>query len=397
MSFPIFSSKLSPRYRLSECFVSVMILIVILVLVQVFATTDAKRDAEDTPLQHTVHLTRSAVGRATHIDGKRQSDSGNTTSCTPDSDELSRRLTVTLCDAEYIKALMEAEGRECDYFRIGLLFVNRFRNCGTDGNGTLCALHRPFQRGQDIGDTASDVRRECFEKFSLSNCSSGCRDALEEFSTRYGCCIHSTAIADSDKYVITLAPQLWSSCHLPRPEPCPDTPHFPDPRKEVACSFVCVITQYLALDCKYHVRKQAAIYNECGDHKRAVEIEQRCGLNKKGDFCAISSLQSDKKEVLTIYNKCYRFFTTNITCTSECKEALESFKQEYGCCLNNLNSTRFSSESDIGVQVTRSDLWSTCQVATPRFCVFPGDISLYDSLIGCPVCNASTAGTTMKH
>ena len=375
-------------------FVLVMILIVILVLVQLSAVTDAKGDAEGTPLHHTEHFTGSAAERTTHIASKRQSGSGNTTSCTPNSDEQSRRLLVALCDAEYIKAVTEAEGRECDYFRVGLFFVNRLRNCGTDGNGTLCALHRPYQRGQDIVDTARDVRRKCFEKVSLGNCSSGCRDALEEFSTRYGCCIHSTAIADNDERVITLAPQLWSSCHLPRPEPCPDTPHFLEPRKKVACSYVCIITQYLAMDCKYHVRKQVTIYRECGDKERAVEAEQRCGLNKKGDFCAVSSVQSDKKEVLTIYNKCYTFFTTNITCTSECKEALESFKQEYGCCLNNLNNTRFLSESDIGVQITRWDLWSSCKVATPGFCVFPHDISLYDNFIGCAVCNAST---TKKH
>ena len=49
-------------------------------------------------------------------------------------------------------------------------------------------------------------------------------------------------------------------------------------------------------------------------------------------------------------------------------------------------------DSDIGVLVTRGDLWTACDVSSPGFCSFPSDLSLYDELIECDVCSVNAEG-----
>ena len=344
----------------------------------------------------------SSVSDLQHELLPRESDEDTADSCSPNSAELSRRLSVIRCDADYIRAVQEAKGRECDLFGLRFisifLFQNQFDDCGTDRNGTLCTLHSPFMRGRrqpDMQDLARDILEECFEELSLDNCSSECRRALEEFSARFDCCIHSTSITTSDDYAVVLAPNLWSSCGVERPEPCADTPRSPESRDGVTCSYLCAVTQYLALDCKYRVSKQVQAYRECGDDENALENEQRCGFNDKGEFCAIINTHTYRNSsfLLSIYNKCYRFFTNNGTCLKECQEALVEFKDLYGCCVNNFNETDPFFDGDIGVLVTRGDLWTACDIESPGFCSFPSDPSLYDKLIECDVCNVTAEGT----
>ena len=276
------------------------------------------------PWEERSELARSPAADLRHIVLPRESTSDNTSSCSPGSDELTHRLSVNRCNAEFIRAVQEAEGRDCDLFGLRCFFFlrNQIEDCGTDRNGTLCILHS-FTLMRDL---ARDILEECFEELSLNNCSSECRRALEEFSARFDCCIHSTSITTSDDYAVVLAPKLWSSCGVERPEPCTDTPRYPEPRDGVTCSYLCAVTQYLALDCKYRVSKQVQAYRECGDDENALENEQRCGFNDKGEFCAISPQTAQSNYLLSIYNKCYRFFTSNGTCLKECQEALLEFK-----------------------------------------------------------------------
>ena len=347
-------------------------------------------------------LARSPAADLRHIVLPRKSTSDNTSSCSPGSDELIRRLFANQCNAEFIRAVQEAEGRDCDLFWL----LNQIEDCGTDRNGTLCILHSPFMRGQrqpDMRDLARDILEKCFQELSLDNCNSECRRALEEFSARFDCCIHSTPITTSEDYVVVLAPKLWSSCGVERPEPCADTPRVrsPESRDGVTCSYLCAVTQYLALDCKYRVSKQVQAYRECGDdeNRYALENERRCGFNDRGQFCAINTHTDQNNYFLSIYNRCYRFFTNNGTCLKECQEALVEFKDLYGCCMNNFNKTIYPPEfisqinRFIGVLVTRGDLWTACDVESPGYCSFPSDPSLYDKLIVCDVCNVNAEGT----
>ena len=316
--------------------------------------------------------------------------------CTPDSDELDGRIAALRCDADFYRAIRETG---CALPR--LLFAdNDFRDCGSDSNGTFCAQHDTADT--DPSDLARDINDECFEPPS-QNCSSSCRETLEEFSERFGCCVHSERVI-SDRYIRVLTPQLWQDCGVERPEPCDNSPASPPVvDANITCTVSCSYTQYNAIYCKHLARKAIDIYNECGDDENAMQVAQECGFSDRGMFCAglgqigFLAVLGDPNDdelsnefVLQVYNKCLQFFA-NGTCPSECRDTLQEIRNKYGCCFNNINKTAFdfalfNDEDDPQGLVTGYDLWSACGVETPGLCSLPDDVSVYDDLMHCSLC-----------
>ena len=69
--------------------------------------------------------------------------------------------------------------------------------------------------------------------------------------------------------------------------------------------------------------------------------------------------------VLSVFQKCSSVQTTQ-TCPSNCRTAIEQFRDASGCCLNNLdNLTAAGGGASI---VTSYGLWKTCGVSSPGFC-----------------------------
>ena len=296
--------------------------------------------------------------------------------CVPDSTELQRRIAVLECDADFIAALLDAGLDRC-----GFLIEDAIQLCGSDQNGTLCALHSPsFGPNRDIDDVARDIEEQCFRPLSdtFENCSNQCQILLEEYSYRFGCCIHAEPRVTSDDMAKILTPLLWSQCGVTRPDPCDNTPIIPDRSQtsDQSCSFLCLLVRYSALECKHLASKKIEIYEECSDTVSAREIRQECGFNEKGDYCGTIG-GTELEDAFLVYQKCYGFFTSN-ECQTGCRAELEALKERLGCCVNNMNSTRYSSTDDVPVLVTGYELWSACGVETPGFCNLPTDTSLYD-------------------
>lgn len=299
-------------------------------------------------------------------------------------DELGERIDALRCDPDFSRAIRQTK---C------LLTTRRFtgRDCGRNKNGTLCAQYCEF-------NLARDIHRMCFDPPTQS-CSSNCREALEQFSERFGCCVHSDFVID-DRFIGVLTPQLWQDCGVERPEPCDDAPRGPAmPDKNISCTLGCSFTQYNAMYCKHLAKKEIDIYSECSDDGMALQIAQECGFSKRGRFCAglgqvflsvllhIPNNELNNEFVFRVYSKCIQVFS-NGTCPRECRDTLQEIRNKYGCCFNNLNATAFNFGYEDGLQslVTRSELWSACGVETPGFCSLPDDVSVYDDLMYCSPC-----------
>ena len=309
-------------------------------------------------------------------------------SCEPDSVEQRRRVAAAQCDTNYVTAVTASE---CDVS----FFSNAedIRRCGTD-RGTLCALYSPSltTTDRDIVDRAQDVQHFCFEEASLSkslaNCSAECRNALEAFGSDFGCCVRSEPQFSQDDLAKTLTPLLWSQCGVTLPEPCEDTP-LESPAATTSCGFFCGFSVFIGLECRHVGSKLLEIYEDCGDTGSANELRQQCGFNQKGQSCGLSLdfITTQRDTVFSTYNKCYRFLSAR-ECAPECRGALESLKNKFGCCVNNLNTTSaISSQEEIGAFVTSYELWSACDVESPGFCSLADDVSLYDDLIQCELCH----------
>lgn len=325
------------------------------------------------------------------------------TACTPDSTELDQRIAALRCDANYVRAVNEAEGIECSLLS-GVLFAfnQLFADCGVDRRGTFCVEHENADK--DPGIIARDVIRECFE--DPRNCSNKCKMMLENFSERFGCCVHSNDVTRSSELIRALTPQLWDNCGVALPNPCENAPVVTQTNGNLSCSYTCSLNQFHALYCKYQAKKAMEIYRECGDEQSALGVAQSCGFNHKGEFCAtVGNRHSiffiyrnprdelDDEYFLDVYSKCIEFSSTGI-CPTECREALLEAKQNFGCCFNNLNTTAFNRNKLFSVSrdglrnfVTSYNLWSACVVEPPGLCEFPADTSVYDKLTQCGVCD----------
>ena len=326
--------------------------------------------------------------------------------CARAVNEQAQRLAEVQCDGGFLNALSDLEGAECSYliaFRpVSTRFSldREFPECGRDSNDILCGVHDVSVINPQ--SMALDVIGECID--DQQNCTNSCKEMLGNFSSRFGCCIHS--ITDSDT-IRSLTPQLWEDCGVTLPSPCDNAPQALAPLNANArCSYTCILEQFLALFCKYQAARTIEILEECGDEERALLTEQLCGFNQRGDFCAtvgnvyIFSLfinpqnELDDEYVFDVYNKCIAFAETGI-CPTECREALVEAKQKFGCCFNNINQTALGSflfsVSPEGLRsfLTNNDMWTACVVETPGFCGLPEDASVYDDLTQCSVCEVA--------
>ena len=242
-----------------------------------------------------------------------------------------------------------------------------FSDCGTNRNGTLCS---ELNDRDEVYDIYYDAFRVCFRSSdrrvglppSASDCENECQLALRQLSDQVGCCIHH--ISPNDDYPVFRTPSLWINCGVVQPEPCTDTPQPIDEVPDFACSYDCVLRQFISLYCKSVGEKLEKPDRECNQTGRFGI----CGFDK-GVSCAL--LNYPISDFVTIYDKCYSFFeksnVTNRVCPSECSEALLDAKDTYGCCLKYYNST-FNDEA-VGHAVMKSDLWAACDIETLDSCV----------------------------
>ena len=320
------------------------------------------------------------------------------------TEDLNQRLARVQCDADYLNALRNIENAACSYpvafrlARIRFTFHRGYPECATeDSTGMLCGEHDSAQ--VDPREIAEDIIDDCL--VTPGNCSDRCRTTLEAFASRFGCCIHSLDVTESQDLIRALTPQLWEDCGVARPEPCEDEPLELAPlNPNVSCSHTCTVQQSLALFCKYQAAGVIQAYRECDNEQGAVQTIQTCGFNNGGDLCGVvsrinfisfvagSSIQLDEEYVRQMYDTCIDFALTG-KCSTECREALVRARDRFGCCLSSINTTALGFtfiDGDPANFVTSSELWSTCVVQPPSLCQLPNDLSVYDGLTQCELC-----------
>ena len=118
----------------------------------------------------------------------------------------------------------------------------------------------------------------------------------------------------------------------------------------VSCSEECSYNVQDYLYCKYLGEERSNIDKECG---MTVIGADYCSFNDKNFCFSIDSSSANE----TVYNEC---FVNDVSCSDECKEAVEKFKDTQGCCVR----LYFEYYEDMSL----SDLFSTCGVEIPEAC-----------------------------
>ena len=107
-------------------------------------------------------------------------------------------------------------------------------------------------------------------------------------------------------------------------------------------------------------------YSQCGLSQFADILRGFCSRNADGTLCYEDFVRviPDAGRVASSCN-----FFSSAVCSMACRDALNNYVTNSGCCINVLNNTVFSAWSST-LNTLSNNLWSRCGVNTPGFCNF---------------------------
>ena len=266
-----------------------------------------------------------------------------------------RRLRALRCNQTHGQQLADMY-LNCGYNQLAL---REMIDCGVR-DGDFCF---------DVADYAqryqNEVDSQCFDMYGKPICSDDCRAALKSFRENVGCCINNLYNA-SDNPISndrTASNLLWTACEV---EPvdgfCRSTIRYEVIYNTQVCVSDEVVYRKSRLECHPDYGQAFAdLFRLCGYSAQLRHAVNICGVNSEDRYCF--ELQTVGNSIAEDVNK-YCVKATESDCPLSCKVALDSYKRQLGCCLNNL----FNDEENSYFRTTSPALWTTCQADRPRFC-----------------------------
>lgn len=252
--------------------------------------------------------------------------------------------------------------------------------CATNDMGQLC-VSQIFGSMNSLESTFSD----CAAAVSpgSATCPSQCSTALQSLRTDLGCCINSVfnvsleggssltaAIAQFAPYFSSM---LWETCGVDTVGECSDVPSFTPGSRVPPCTDIEAFENALAYQCvQENVQPVLDAVSSNGSCEfYTTSLVNGCGRNSDGEFCAndiLANPTTGSTLLQTVFTNCFSFLTTPQTCPSNCRTSIEQFRDNSGCCVNNLYNTSISASSPTAALPTSAALWSVCGVTSPGFC-----------------------------
>lgn len=243
--------------------------------------------------------------------------------------------------------------------------------CTKNQQGVRCAAafayHSDFLR----------LFTDCATSFPQSaNCTNSCKNSLMYLRNELGCCINSYyndttpgGSADYSFATFLFSEYFWSSkCGLPDISNCDDQYKLD---VNIALNATCGspadgLNQYLAYDCspsEYELQKniwENQLPSRCHNILESFRSNQ-CSRNRNGTYCAAFALTDFTNYITPVSTQC-----NGRNCSSQCKDTLNAFQNNHGCCINSLYNSTY--EVILGFnypQYSNQDLFRSCDVQVP--------------------------------
>ena len=236
------------------------------------------------------------------------------------------------------------------------------RGCQSNSDGFYCALAFSYLFN-DIGTIVT----EC--AMSVSTCTARCRNLLVLIRSELGCCI-STMFKNSASAIYNPQPfrdALWRSCEVDLiTEPCPpSTIVVPQLPVDPTCTPNTFAKRAGMLNCRRQFLQPIidALLAEGTCMLYAQGALEGCGVDEAGRPC-YERAQELSQSFSAAQNACQSL----IACNQTCREALQSFADAGGCCINNLFNNSLSGITNIRYGWMSSLFWANCGVETPSIC-----------------------------
>ena len=240
--------------------------------------------------------------------------------------------------------------------------------CDTNINGIYCL--EPYLTDLELGQGISLQFQSLANRLCLSvvenaeeSCTDGCRNALTAMKSHYGCCINSMLNSTSNTSQI-YSYDLWLKCSVATPESCGASMSINLIHDTPVCTEDELLYRELRdLRCtsenRFLLDKMSSESEGCGEF---ISLNKRwCLTNTQGAFCTeISELTA--KLVREVYNNCS---STQTECPTDCKTALETLKDELGCCIDSTYDSEYFLSFGDRINLTDDALWKQCEVGPP--------------------------------
>lgn len=274
-------------------------------------------------------------------------------------------LCTTATYLKYVRAL------KCNQ-TYGQQLVDLYLDCGYNEMALMESMDCGKMKGNfcfDIADSAQQYQAAvdslCFDAYGRPSCGNSCQEALWDFRENVGCCINNLYNASDEpiRNYRTASNLLWTACEVtPINGFCKSTLHYEELYDTMVCVYDEVVYRKKRLDCspKYG-QTFVDLLRTCGYSSHLRHAVNICGVNRDDRYC-FELINDGKSLAKKVQEHCVE--TAERECPLACKVALDSYRRQLGCCLNNL----YNDEDNSFFSTTSPALWRTCKVKRPSFC-----------------------------
>jgi hypothetical protein len=295
---------------------------------------------------------------------RRQTTQSDESTFTPENEAFCfAQLNAVLCSTGTVQGFIDA-GLSCNRDN-GIEQAQIDANaCARNERGQYCLS--ALSLFELAGVRYREIIGNCSRVLTSNSCPTACRNQLENFRSTLGCCINAYINGSMTiGYRTILDYRLWNLCDVPLPaEGCGNGPIVNRPVNVQDCTdeeyFNKQFTQNFCLPQRGQPYINAIVLSSrCNQslYSTAELLVDACSEDANGSPCGL--LTSDIIDDLN--SDCT---TSNVGCTSNCRDSINDVKDMYGCCLNSA-SFNMSTDSPPGLSYS---VWKSCEIQTPGFC-----------------------------
>ncbi len=277
------------------------------------------------------------------------------------------RISDAACSSGLIQGFIDAE-LTCGTTTIEEA-TRDAKDCAINEHGKYCLSAWMLFNVNNI--ELMNIEGNCSGVLASGVCSTACRTLLEDFRSRLGCCIN-TLINNTQRVSsggASVDYRVWNLCGVPLPAAdCGNNPVTVNPPDSVQqCtneqSFNMRYTENLCLPERGQPYIDALVLDSRCNQTLFISAEyvvtNLCSMNENGTVCGLIDPNVDLN---SLNSDCA---TSNISCTSNCRDGINLAKTLRGCCINVINSSTYTPHAlSYGV-------WKSCGVESPGFCESP--------------------------
>ena len=213
---------------------------------------------------------------------------------------------------------------------------------------------------QDISEALSTCADEIYNV--TNECSAECKNALEALRDALGCCINvflnTTESPAYPFYRQVFGYPLWKLCDVQTVETCPI--QLPNGLGAIAPQRTCSATELAA-----YPFEALCIPSILNDDCKSLSQYYRdlCSVDDKGEYCINRNIASHYTSYInSIPTAC----NDTRDCSTECKNLLQGFRNDLGCCANSLHNSTFGFVTATNARfLENNDLFMRCSVEPP--------------------------------